>query len=108
VLVTDEGYTVLTISEFVMRIDPSNVGVLLRRRLDQFHGRQKAEVLVDDTFAGIWYDVYENQVLRFADSDVPLPASLTSGKDRIHVKVIHRGDVPWSAFDYSAYSYLSP
>lgn len=108
VLVLGEGSMVGTESEFVMRIPSNNVGVLLRRRLDQLNGRQKALVLVDGAYAGVWYDVYENPFLRWSDSDFSIPSSLTVGKDLIHVRIENVGDVPWTEFSYKTYSYVVP
>ena len=108
VSVSDHGYRVETRSEFLLTIDPANAGILLRRQYDQFQGRQRAEVFVDNSFAGIWYDVFENPVLRWAESDIALPASLTRGKNRIHVRIVNRGEVPWMEFSYKAYSFLLP
>ena len=107
-LVSDQGYRVETRSEFFLDIHLANAGVLLRRQYDQFQGRQNAEVFVDSVPAGIWYDVFENPVLRWAESDIPLPASLTRGKNRIHVRIVNRGGVPWTEFGYKAFSYLLP
>jgi hypothetical protein len=55
-------------SDFVMKIDPENVGVMLRRRLDYQYPNQRAEVFVADASdgtkkprdedyreAGVWY-----------------------------------------------------
>ncbi|MEW6442786.1 MAG: glycoside hydrolase family 172 protein [bacterium] len=106
VIVTDEGHLVAGWSEFDLAIDPANVGVLLRRRLDQSHGRQKAEVFVDGSPAGIWYDVWENPRQRWADSDFLLPASLTAGRDRVRVRIANQGESPWTEFVYRAFSYL--
>ena len=60
---TDIGRTTNTYSEFDLRIDPSNVGVMLRRKLDYAYPNQRARVLVRDAdgtdsdwkLAGIWY-----------------------------------------------------
>ena len=58
---TDVGRTTTTFSEFDLRIDPKNVGVMLRRKLDYAYPNQRARVFVrgsddkDWNFAGIWY-----------------------------------------------------
>jgi hypothetical protein len=64
---TDVGRKTTTGSEFVLRIDPSNVGVMLRRKLDYAFPNQRAEVFVADASngrgagesdwkpAGVWY-----------------------------------------------------
>jgi len=108
VLVRDSGHMVRVSSEFVARVAKENVGILLRRRLDQSRGRQKALVYVDGGFAGVWYDVYENPLLRWADSDFLVPSSLTAGKDRVQIKIVNDGQAAWSEFLYLVYSYLPP
>jgi len=60
---TDSGRITKTTSEFTLRIDPNNVGVMLRRKLDYAYPNQRAEIFVRDSvemeaewqFAGIWY-----------------------------------------------------
>jgi len=42
--------------ERVLKIDPGNAGVRLRRTLDQSLGPQRADVTVDGAPAGVWYD----------------------------------------------------
>ncbi len=106
--IRDHGHIVRTSSEFVVTVAKENVGALIRRRLDQSWGRQKGLVYVDDRLAGVWYDVYENPLLRWAESDFLVPASLSRGKDRLRIKIINDGQVPWSEFYYTIYSYLLP
>jgi Protein of unknown function (DUF2961) len=65
---TDRGRTTKTASEFTLHIDPANVGVMLRRKLDYAYPNQRAEVFVKDSagpstkwiFAGIWYTAGSN------------------------------------------------
>jgi hypothetical protein len=60
---TDKGRTTNSFSEFDLQVEPSNVGVMLRRKLDYSFPNQRARVLVrnasstdsDWDFAGIWY-----------------------------------------------------
>jgi hypothetical protein len=60
---TDRGRITKTSSEFTLRLDPANVGVMLRRKLDYSYPNQRAEVFVRDAgaadstwrAAGIWY-----------------------------------------------------
>jgi transcriptional regulator with XRE-family HTH domain len=58
---TDMGRTTTTFSEFELRIDPGNIGVMFRRKLDYAYPNQRARVLVRDPkedgwkYAGIWY-----------------------------------------------------
>jgi len=108
VTITDQGYSVQTESEFLVQIDPLNTGVLLRRQFDQYDGRQRADVYVDGRPAGVWYDVYENPDLRWAESDFLLPPSLTGNKDRILIRIVNRSGVSWSEFAYKIFSYRLP
>ncbi len=43
---TDRGRTTKTSSEFTLKIDPKNFGVMLRRKLDYQFPNQRAEVFV--------------------------------------------------------------
>ena len=66
---TDRGRTTTGTSEFTMKVDPKNVGVLLRRKLDYSYPNQRALVFVADASdanttefadgdfkpAGVWY-----------------------------------------------------
>jgi hypothetical protein len=62
--ISDRGRTIQTRSEFTLQIDPANVGVMLRRKLDYAYPNQRAEVDVRDASsqdpgawrpAGVWY-----------------------------------------------------
>ncbi len=112
---TDIGRKTAGASEFTLRLDPRNLGVLLRRKLDYGLPNQRAEVSIaaDDgqelkwKFAGIWYlagsntCVYSNpkdevgvaqHILqtsnrRFRDDEFLVPLRLTSGRHSIRVRV---------------------
>jgi hypothetical protein len=112
---TDRGRKMVGTSEFTLRLDPANLGVLLRRKLDYGFPNQRAEVSVaaDDgkdpewRAAGIWYlagsntCVYSNpkgetgeaqHILqtsnrRFRDDEFLVPRGLTSGRSSIRVRV---------------------
>lgn len=96
--------------QFEVSLAPDNRGALLRRRIDQLHGRQKAEVYVDGQFAGAWYDANENPVHRWHDSDFLIPPELCRGKDRVQVllKVVACGPGPFTAYGYKVYSFTPP
>jgi hypothetical protein len=49
---TDRGRTTTGTSEFTLKVDPKNWGVLLRRKLDYAYPNQRAEVEVADASAG--------------------------------------------------------
>jgi hypothetical protein len=104
-------------SEFVLKLNPENLGVLLRRTLDYSFPNQRAEVYVcaadsapdnqDWKLAGIWYlaggntCVYSNPKdelgaaqhivqtsnRRFRDDEFLVPRSLTEGRSAIRVRV---------------------
>ena len=65
---TDRGRTTKTESAFTLQIDPKNVGVMLRRKLDYAYPNQRAEVYIGDPrnsnkawkLAGVWYTAGSN------------------------------------------------
>jgi hypothetical protein len=69
---SDVGRKTTGASEFTLQIDPKNVGVMLRRKLDYMYPNQRAEVFVADAApekpaknlnwkpAGIWYTAGSN------------------------------------------------
>jgi hypothetical protein len=113
---TDNGRKTTGTSQFRLKLDPKNLGVLLRRKLDYAFPNQRAEIFVADgsnepkeddwKAAGIWYlaggntCVYSNpkQELgatqhivqtsnrRFRDDEFLLPRDLTEGRSTIWVR----------------------
>jgi hypothetical protein len=70
---TDHGRITTGTSEFTLKLDPANMGVMLRRKLDYQYPNQRAEVLVADSSdatraptdpnfkpAGTWYTAGSN------------------------------------------------
>jgi len=108
---SDRGRTTKTASEFTLRIDPRNIGVMLRRKLDYAFPNQRAEVFVQHKsewkLAGIWYlagsntDVYsypkdelgaalhvvQTSNRRFRDDEFLIPRDLTRGQSSIRIRV---------------------
>ena len=112
---TDRGRTTKTTSEFTLQIDPRNLGVMLRRKLDYSFPNQRAEVFVADAGsdgsgwkpAGVWYlagsnvcvfsnpgqelgateHVVQTSNRRFRDDEFLLPLALTQGRKSIRVRV---------------------
>lgn len=110
---TDRGRKTKTASEFTLKIDPRNYGVLLRRKLDYTFPNQRAEVFVADGTAwkpaGTWYlagsntcvfsnpgrgqelgsteHVVETSNRRFRDDEFLIPRTLTRGRSSIRIKV---------------------
>jgi hypothetical protein len=112
---TDRGRTTKTSSEFTLKVDPGNCGVMLRRKLDYAFPNQRAEVFVSDPGktvwkpAGIWYlagsntcvfsnppkgdelgatqHVVQTSNRRFRDDEFLIPRPLTRGRSAIRVRV---------------------
>jgi hypothetical protein len=112
---TMRGRTMTGTSEFVLRLEPNNWGVLLRRTLDYALPNQRAEVFVADvsdasprwTLAGIWYLAGSNTCVysnprgelgatqhnvqtsnrRFRDDEFLIGRDLTRGRDKIRLRV---------------------
>ena len=104
-------------SEFTLKLDPNNLGVLLRRKLDYAYANQRAEVFVADPGAtgdaaawkpaGIWYTAGSNTCVysdppgelgatqhnvqtsnrRFRDDEFLIGREHTRGRDAIRVRV---------------------
>jgi len=110
---TDRGRRTKGTSEFTLKIDPTNIGVLLRRKLDYECPNQRAEVSVADEGstdfkpAGIWYTAGSNTCVysdpkgelgatlhnvqtsnrRFREDEFLLPRDLTEGRAAVRVRV---------------------
>ena len=112
---TDQGRKTTGTSEFTVKIDPQNLGVMLRRKLDYSFPNQRAEVFVADAGAspqhwqpaGVWYLAGSNTCVhsepreelgaaehkivvsnrRFRDDEFLLPRDLTAGRQAIRVRV---------------------
>jgi hypothetical protein len=104
---TDTGRITKTASEFTLKLDPKNTGVMLRRKLDYQYPNQRAAVVVDGKPAGTWYTAGANTCVysnpkgelgatehkletsnrRFRDDEFLLPLDLTKGRSEIRVKV---------------------
>jgi hypothetical protein len=108
----ETGRSTTGTSEFMLKLDPQNYGVMLRRTLDYQFPNQRAEVEVQDDqgdwqSAGAWYTagsstcVYSNPKdelgatqhivqtsnRRFREDEFLVPLKLTRGRDRIRVRV---------------------
>jgi hypothetical protein len=112
----DRGRKTTGASEFTLRLDPKNLGVLLRRKLDYSFPNQRAEVSVADAIpgksvdwkpAGIWYlagsntcvysnpkdelgatqHVVQTSNRRFRDDEFLIARALTEGRTAIRVLV---------------------
>jgi hypothetical protein len=86
---TDQGRAFTGSSEFKVAIDKNNKGVRLRRRSDQYYGRQRAKVYVDGKLVTerTWYHADRNQQLRWLEDEFDIPSSYTRGKDSITLRL---------------------
>jgi Protein of unknown function (DUF2961) len=119
-LITATGTILTGAASFTMQLDPRNVGAFLRRTFDDCIGNQGANIYLDSSFAGTWYDAgasngvgVDGHQRCWRDEDFPLPASLTAGKSSVNVRIVclpttnpQNGD--WTAFRYSMYSFVLP
>ena len=117
-LITATGTILTGAASFTMQLDPRNVGAFLRRTFDDCIGNQGANIYLDSSFAGTWYDAgasngvgVDGHQRCWRDEDFPLPASLTAGKSSVNVCIVflpttnpQNGD--WTAFRYSMYSFV--
>jgi hypothetical protein len=110
---TDRGRKTIGTSEFSLKLEPRNLGVMLRRKLDYAFPNQRAEVFVADEKgahwqpAGIWYLAGSNRCVysnpreelgatvhdaqtsnrRFRDDEFLVPRDLTEGRSALRVLV---------------------
>lgn len=103
----DLGMAVRGNSTFVVKIDPANHGVRVRRRSDQMEGRQHAKVYVDDQLVTerTWYFADHNPLRRWLEDEFEIPLAYTRGKDRVRLRIEPLG--PWNEFRYWIYSHSS-
>jgi len=107
-------------ASFTMQLDPHNVGAFLRRTFDDCVANQRANVYLDGSFAGTWYDAgvskgagVDGHRRCWRDEDFPLPASLTAGKSSVQVRIAFAPtsdpqNSKWTAFRYSMFSFVLP
>jgi hypothetical protein len=112
---TDRGRYTKDVSEFVLKLEPKNLGALLRRKLDYAFPNQRAEVDVADDGpgppkwkrAGVWYlagsntcvysnpreelgatqHVVQTSNRRFRDDEFLIPRDLTAGRSAIRIRI---------------------
>lgn len=107
-------------ASFTMALDPRNVGAFLRRTFNSCVANQRADVYLDGQFAGTWYDPgvspgrgIDGHPRCWHDEDFLLPASLTSGKTSVTVRLnfIPTHDPhnsAWTAADYQMNCFVLP
>src|SRR6185369_14210404 len=96
--VSDDGRRTKTSTEFTLKLTNSNLGVLLRRRLDLNYPNQKARVLVSKAEgppewqeAGIWYTAGGNPAV-FGD-----PLGLPKDSLKAHPELAAPAHIVWSS-----------
>ena len=96
-------------SEFNLKIDPGNQGVILRRRSDQSLHGQRASVSVDGKMIQEhdWHYADGNPNFRWLEDEFFIPASYTKGRRRIHIRIDPTSDdgkANWNESFYQAFS----
>jgi hypothetical protein len=86
----DEPYACRTQSflngiEWTQPLPPNCCGLRLERTFDQFHGRQRARVLIDGEFATWWYDPSENRRHRWNRSECGVGQKFVAGKPNVRI-----------------------
>jgi hypothetical protein len=95
----------LNACEFTAFIPADNEGLVIRKTYDRFHGRQRARVFVDGSFAGWWYEPGEDRVRRWHVSDFGIAAELTEGKSEVRIVVDPPAGVAlWSIAKYDLFA----
>ncbi|MDD5147333.1 MAG: DUF2961 domain-containing protein [Candidatus Daviesbacteria bacterium] len=102
--VADDGRVLTGTSQFTASISSTNLGVILRRRLDYGTANQTATVSVDGTDVGTWYDAGSNSVNKWRDSNFWIPSTYTDGKSSITVKITSTDGNAWNEYYYWVYS----
>jgi hypothetical protein len=105
VSIADDGRAHKGYSQFLMAIQSSNQGVILRRRFDQMIANQKATVYVDGALVGTWYRAGSNSSHNWRDDDFMIPSSFTNGKSQITIKIqFVSAAIDWNEFTYKVYT----
>jgi hypothetical protein len=106
--VTDDGRTTDKYSSFTMQTNSGNKGVRLRIRTDHLNW-QGVNVFVDGRLVTErpWVIAKNNYDALWVDADFEIPARYTKGKSRLNIRLERLpGYNTWTAFHYSAYSYM--
>jgi len=86
---TDSGRSFRGSSKFILKINPENSGVKLRKRLNRCgNGVQTVKVFIDEKEVGIWHFVQSsfapvNQA--WVETDFEIPSQFTHGKSQMSV-----------------------
>lgn len=94
---------------FTLRLEPNAAHVRLRRMHDRFHGVQRARVLVDGAFVGVWRTYGENRRNRWAEDEFPLPPAVVGGRSEVRMTIDPMpGTALWDASEYRMMCLLAP
>ena len=77
----------LNVATFSVVIPPNCNGLILRKTFDQFHGRQRARVLVNDKFVGWWYLPAEDRNHRWKTSDFGIDGAALNGLTEVVISI---------------------
>jgi len=108
--------------EFTVSVSPANSGVKLRRLLDyaptdipeqelrkrtepRIAPAESAQVYVDGQSVGEWYLSPRHARYAWLEDEFEFPNRVTTGKDKLKIRLEVAPDSRWSAFEYQAYSY---
>ncbi|GAA1976499.1 glycoside hydrolase family 172 protein [Amycolatopsis minnesotensis] len=93
--------------QFTVAVSQPNSGLRLHRVADQNTGFQRANVFVDNRYAGEWYQPLTNGFSRWLEDSYDIPASFTAGKAAVQVRFEPVDGAPaWTASRYTALSQL--
>jgi hypothetical protein len=119
-LIAASGTASTGTTTFTLQLNRRNVGAFLRRTFDDCVANQRANVYLDGAYAGTWYDAggstgvgIDGHRRCWRDEDFPLPASMITGKSSVSVSLefiptTAPHNSTWTAFSYSAYSFVLP
>lgn len=77
----------LNTATFVVQVANDNLGIRFRKLYDQFHGRQRARILVNGVNSGWWYESNEDRKHRWAWADYGVPPELTAGQSQVEISI---------------------
>jgi hypothetical protein len=101
---TDNGKATTGFSQFTLEIDPNATSVMLSRRMDYWVADQKANVFIDEEYAGEWHTPGENSIYRWKNAAFAIPEDLTKEKSQISVRIEFVSSmIDWNEFYYWVY-----
>lgn len=106
--ITDDVRATTEPVTFTVAVDPTNVGVRLRRASDQSEARQEVQVTIEGVDVGTWLQPRGNSGQRWLEDSFPVPAELTANQSVILVTLTpENGAPPWTAAQYFVDSMIS-